>query len=281
MKKQSHTLIVICIVIMVIRFKIESHTLEELVKQSVMYEVLPVYQYPVTVGFGAHGRFSKALESIRSVRVHYKDVPIIVVDDGRVNNSRYFEELSNVEYIKLDNDVGLSVTRNTIVNNSKTYYTFITDEDIHFPEDRPDMLSTFIRILEGRHDIPIVAGKLNDRGHYHALITPINDTFAKVCNNKKYTETIRGEKCELSDRVLNLFLSRTSFLKDFPWDGGKKLSEHTAHFVDIKLKRNGFKMAACSDFVFTHHSHGNSKEYSKDRGRKNVFTPFNYRVGCK
>lgn len=180
-------------------------------------------------------------------------LPIIVVDDGKVDMT---EEFKDVTYIKIPFDSGLSEGRNVAVSHVRTRYTLVVDDDFLFTEDIP--LTYLKNMLE---NFDIVGGKLSDRGPYTADMKYI-DGVLHICEGlfNKY-----NDYCYKTNRVLNLFLARTAFLRNNPWDPKRKLQEHTWWFATLTMVHA--KIVYCSNFKISHQPRKNTQAYMNMRSR--------------
>lgn len=212
----------------------------------------------------SHGRHEKLQKSIESIRKLYKEEPIIVVDDGR----QYWDNVTyGVEYIKIPYDMGLPMARNVLVENVETPYMFLMDEDVNV-EEHSSSLYDMIFVLENT-DFAMVSGKLSGTWLYYANIKVVGGKY-HVCEKVDpalWMNPERGIRCKISNRCLNLFMTRTKFLKDNPWDTDRKICEHSLYFGKLQETHPGLQVASCSNFKFFHNNRGNPKDYKKDRKR--------------
>lgn len=213
----------------------------------------------ITVCISSHNRHEKLYDTVYSIRRFYPTIPIVIVDDGELfwENSTLFP---HVNYIKVGYDTGLPAVRNIMVENVKTTYTFIMDEDVLFTDT--SSLEKMVKLLDTL-DVDMVAGKLSGTWAYYARITPVNNTYY-VCEK---INPVKVGRCQLSHRCINLFVAHTSFLLENKWKEDRKLCEHSLYFGALQEKHPGRKVASCSQFKFIHNNRGNSLRYKKDRKR--------------
>ena len=83
---------------------------------------------------------------IRSIRPFYPDLQIIVADDSLNPQPR-----SDVRYLPLDHDVGLSAGRNALLASVETPYFLLLDDDLEFTKDtRIERLTAIVASRKSR-----------------------------------------------------------------------------------------------------------------------------------
>lgn len=212
------------------------------------------YSEDVTVIMKTMNRYRQNNKLIDSIRTYHR-VPIIVVDDGHEDVSDKYD--NSVTYIKIPFDSGLSRGRNVAVSNVRTKYTLVLDDDFLFTKsvDFPYLKN----ILE--EGVDIVGGTLDDRPSYTAEMEYI-DGILNICAG---VTTKYNDKCYQTRRILNLFLTRTRFLHEHPWEERRKLQEHTWWFGN--LSRTNTKIVYCDNFKLKHQPRLNTHEYTQMRSR--------------
>lgn len=171
---------------------------------------------------------------ISSIKKFYPDVPILVADDSKNPTFR-----ADVEYYELPFDVGVSVGRNTLVNNVKTKY-FITLDDDWMVGPQTD-IEKLIETYEN-NDVDILAGLAGD-----------NDTYTSICVDFKLDddtlefvsvpEDERDPIIHYCDFTPQFFITDTEWFKEnLMWDEELKTrGEHVELF--LRAKKKGFKTA--------------------------------------
>lgn len=214
---------------------------------------------PYTIGLASHGRrhvLRSTIDKLKNI-----DAKIIVVDDGYIDNSFFFMD---VTYIKLKYDVGLSMVRNKIVSETKTDYLFITDQDIQLKEKRD--LDDMYEILV-KNNYLLVAGSLDDRSIYSGEFTYLNNGKVEVCDSQRHMKPLNNG-CVSTRRTLNIFMTRKEVLINNPWNNELKLQEHTVFFEQLHRNNINKEIMVCRQFEFHHNNSDNQDGYKKDRIRK-------------
>ena len=87
---------------------------------------------------------------IRSIRRHYPELKIMVGDDSFHPTPR-----SDVQYVRLPEDIGLSAGRNELLKRVETPFFLLLDDDLEFHRGtRIERLAH----LASRHDFAVAAG---------------------------------------------------------------------------------------------------------------------------
>lgn len=179
---------------------------------------------------------------IDSIRQYYKDIEILILDDS-------FEPTiyqQDTKQISSKPDIGISAGRNILVDNCKTPYCVILDDDCFFT-DRTDLRKA-LEILKD-NDYDLLEFKENDNFEYRGKFQVDGETV-------KY---VRGEPLEF---INNIFLAKTESLKKYGWDNSLKMGEHFAYFFKHRGK---LKLGQCD--ISIGHGHFNNEEYDKYRDR--------------
>ena len=205
----------------------------------------------ITIIIKTMNRYKKTNIFINSIRKKY-NLPIIVVDDGHNVQDNFY---NGVKYIKIPFDSGLSKGRNTAVAHVRTEFVLVVDDDFLFT-DNVDLL--YAKNL--LHDVDIVSGSLDGKT-YAADLRYIDNTL-HICEG---IVTKYNDKCYKTRRVLNLFLTRTSFLRLHPWEERRKLQEHTWWFGN--LSRTNTRIVYCDNFKLQHQPKVDTSEYKSLRHR--------------
>lgn len=189
----------------------------------------------------------KCLTSIRS---YYPDVKILVANDGPdsiVNDKA--DQIFDLPF-----DVGLSAGRNHLLDKVKSEFVMFIDDDTIFSETSKveDMLS----VLHNNSEIDLVAGKIRGNSFCGTLEKENGTLFRNIGS---YRSTVAGFK--IYDYVLNLFVARTSKIKEVLWDEELKIVEH----MDFFWRAKGVLCCTALDHVYFHNTRERDAEYSKFR----------------
>lgn len=200
-------------------------------------------------------------ELIGSIKKHYPDLPIIVADDSKNPIPR-----KDVEYHILPFDTGVSKGRNFLVNQVKTPYVLVLDDDYEFINETK--IEKFLQILENS-SIDMVGGswimknkkKYKIHSYHGKLIIKDGILFHSKENN--------GEECgcKLYDIIHQFYLTRTETLKKHPWDDEQKINDHIDFFLNYREK---LKIAIHPE-VFIYHKKHRNESYSKYRNRQSIY----------
>jgi glycosyltransferase involved in cell wall biosynthesis len=202
---------------------------------------------------------------LTSIRFHYPDVKIIVVDDSPITYRRStinrFSDL-NLHYISLPFDSGVSVGRNTLLKNVKTKYFLLCDDDFEFSDETN--LPYNLNLID-KSNLDILGGSVIEKfkvNSFWALIRLIrNSIFSNRIDytQKTYTSftrtSIQGNVLinkyisDSADEILsdlsyirNFFIARTEKIKMINgWQpeslkiGGHALFFNRAYFAGLKM----------------------------------------------
>ena len=214
---------------------------------------LNIHEY-LTIGIKTFNRplcLKNNLEQIRSI---YKNIKIIVADDSddisKQENKKYIED-NNAILIDLPFDVGLSYGRNSIVNRTTTKYYLTLDDDNYI--DKQTKLLDVLNFMKNNDDIGLIGGVCYDRKQMNKIASTYSFTFMYVDGKDIYCRrnfTKINDKLNIYETniVLNLFIAKTSVLKDNPWDNKLKFEEHKTFFVN--LYQNNIKCAISHNLIF-------------------------------
>lgn len=190
---------------------------------------------------------------IKSIRKYYKELPIIVVDNGEKTNKI---RLKGVEYYKVPFDSGLSYSRNFALSKVKTDYIVLLDDDFEFTEETK--IEELLKISK-ENDIDIVGGAVEGLEYDGILEIECNTVLRYVKGNRGQVNGFY-----LYDMVLNFFVGKVSAIKNMGgWDEELKLAEHT----DFFLRGKGKLRVTFYPKVSIKHNHEKEKEYLKFRMR--------------
>lgn len=160
---------------------------------------------------------------IRSIRVLYPDVRIIVVDDSGLNTDFSTDELITTYNIAYDS--GLAAGRNFGVTQTKTKYVVLLDDDFQFTSNTN--LQLFVEIFE-ESSLDVLGGAVVESNgtvnDYYGRFYYVDDGL--VCKRAK-DDYARYSVCDI---IPNFFIAKTDKLLECQWDNELKLGEHTAFF---------------------------------------------------
>lgn len=177
----------------------------------------------ITILIKTFNRYKPATELIISVNKFYPNLRIIVADDGILNQQMHYRKFrKTVQYYKLKYDLGLSFGRNYLVKKAKTKYVVILDDDFQFVKN-----TTLYKLYDLHKTIgaDIVSGKLDDRHAFGARMERLEEKKRIKIIEEQRPNEIDSTECWQTQRVLNFFLAKRSFLLKNPWENRLKLEE--------------------------------------------------------
>lgn len=211
-------------------------------------------------------------ECLDSIKRQYPYINIIVGNNGPADD--YKEELCtyhNAKYIKLPYDCGVCVGRNMLVDEVKTPYVLVGDDDFYYEkESKVDLL---LYIIENS-DLDLVGGRIRENNNirdYQGFIHERGDHLKYEKLEIDGNNTRMYQRCDLT---FNYFVAKVEAVKDTKWDEKIKVAyEHSTFFIDFK--RKGYKVGFNCDAIVTHKSpiviknREEHKQYAVYRNRKN------------
>lgn len=200
---------------------------------------------------------------LRSIRKHFDaDVPVIVVDDGREPSleEAKVHDFGTLSYIRPGYDIGLSAGRNLAVDECRTEFFVLLDDDFEvLPATTPERLIPFLRagVYDLLGGLVLVRGRAN---YFHGLVR-VNHTTLQIRSSR---EAIDGPIT--TDLVLNFFAARTETIRQVRWDDDLKLGEHVDFFLRCQDAgvRVGYYPAGCQ----ANHVPARSAQYNGPRQEK-------------
>ena len=165
------------------------------------------------------------LRLVRSIRRRYPDLRVIVVDDSREPTP-----MPGVETIVMPYDSGLSAGRQRALEEVKTKYFLLLDDDHVFY--RHTLLERTLALMEACPEIDILGGD----EVLLPLFAPSEFWRGEVYDSGPATRE-RGStigNLVVCDRVPNFFLSRTERLRLVGWEPALRTLDHIDFFTRAK-----------------------------------------------
>lgn len=207
-----------------------------------------------------------------SIRRFYPSVPIMIADDSKTPSAQDItSRFSNLEYIPLRFDVGLSAGRNELLARVKSKYFVLCDDDFIFNEDtklenfKKILDETDIELIGGYFDDITESGDFNQRRLYagNLVLEGSRDLYMVLIEPRSpYV------RCDI---VPNWFMAKAQAVrtKIGGWDPRLKVEEHTDFFW--RAKQAGLNVAFTPD-VSVHHTVARDQNYLYYRDtRKNKY----------
>ncbi len=189
-----------------------------------------MWQNEVTAVIKTFNRPEALRKLYKSIRNYYKDIKIVIVDDGKITpDISLFDD--NTKYIKADYDIGLSAGRNLALEYVKSKYFLLLDDDFMFTPCT-DIEKFYHKIAQGKFDI--IAGEVLNWGYKKPEFCGSLERDGDVLIRKigKFNEEIDGLKSY--DIVFNFFIAKTDRIKKISWDENLKMGEHEDFFLRAK-----------------------------------------------
>ena len=218
-------------------------------------------------------RFDKTEQQIASIRKLYPSIPILVTDDGHMDESDRYKHMKNVHYYYMGFDRGISAGRNALVSLAKSEFIVLMDDDMIW-ESSFSLNVAIHRLIITKASI--LTFGLSDRGPYMGHLFK-DDDILHLClfdSHKKLSFRVNEfPQCYRSDIGLNLMVAKRSFLIEHPWPEQYKLGEHPIYFWMLKQRSRG-SVVACPDMVIKHNNRNVANytaEYKQLRKRAPTF----------
>ena len=215
---------------------------------------------------------------IKSIREHYPDIKIIVVNDG--DDENVYED-ENMKTILLPFDTGLSAGRNAGVAEVETEYFVLCDDDFIFT-DETDVARWKDLLI--KYDFDILGSRIQATEYSSGNWTWLWDDKrgdGRIYEKHGYHSSWQDNGFTVAhvDFCLNTFIARTKVIQEHPWDEKYKIMEHRPFFYKY---RNALRVG-WSEEIFMGHEHGKqSKRYldmRRDPARKKYFQKFHRQDG--
>lgn len=232
-------------------------------------------------------RFYCVKRLVRSILKKYPEAKILIADDSQKSCKAYFERQrygGNIRVFELENDCGLSAGRNYLIDQVKTEYFVLLDDDFVF-DDKTD-IDRAVQILKEKN-LDILGGYIRNYTDIHNAVSFLKYIVQTIIHYEKpanYIGTINHDTDNKTlninyirkqfphyidtDFVLNFFVAKTNSIRMHNrWDEALKLQEHTAFFFTAKKK--GLKIGFSNEFS-VQHKPIKLKNYNSFRGRNYV-----------
>lgn len=187
---------------------------------------------------------------VRSIRGLYPELNILVGDDGFQPANQ-----SDVEYVRLPVDIGVSAGRNALLQRVRTPYLMLLDDDYEFY--RRTKIEKLIRLVD-LNELDLAAGecpllKRKLRFFWRWKRRPFHGLFDFRDGELHLVPGSHGERngALLCDIAHNFYVARTEAIRAMGgWDAQLRQNEHTEFFV--RAKRHGLRVGYCSDVLIRH-----------------------------
>jgi len=227
-------------------------------------------------------RDNALFDCVRSIRKHYPDVAIYIVDTGNESKekSKFCTEHKCV-LIQHYFDAGVTSAKNEGMRQipRKYKYVFLCEDDIKFTDETK--LEDLREILEKRKDIGLAGcllkkvkqSKVEDQEYEGTLYIKDDTIYVKKLKELQWKK-IGSVKYMLCDIITNVFMIRHKIWNQIKWDEQYKTTpEHTDFFLLLKYNTS-WKVAFTDSSSMEHHAQFyKTHDYSVKRMRT-----FGYKV---
>lgn len=220
-------------------------------------------QKKLTIVIKTFNRKKSLLRLLKSIVKMNYNYPIIIVDDSKIKSREIvelFEDL-DINYICTEFDIGLSKGRNILIDNVKTKYFFLCDDDFVF--DYRTNLDENLNVMINNEDIDILGGVTYTRNSINSLFSLLttlkhpqriihmlqkketietNNGLINIDNNnvvikfeRDYQKYIDKDLYDV-DICINVFIAKTDSIKKMNgWQPENiKVGEHKTFFIRAK-----------------------------------------------
>ncbi len=163
---------------------------------------------------------------IKSIRLQYPHLKIIVVDDSRTPVQH-----NNAITIQMPYDIGVSAGRNQALMQVSTKYLMLFDDDFIFT--RHTHVQAVLESIENHHEIDIVGGEVINLPFYRKT-DYAHETLHPTDNISKLPAGSIIGGLPVFDKVPNFYIAKTSSINKIKWDPLLKRLDHADFFTRAK-----------------------------------------------
>ena len=208
---------------------------------------------------------------VKSLRDVYPQINILVGENGEYTKEK--KQIINklgADYIEVSWDAGVCKGRNHLVNQVKTEYTLVGDDDFFY--DKKANIREVVEFLKRHPEIDLVGGRVIEGEvikNYQGFMD-LTDGVLKYTKLELEDFDEDGIKYKKCDITFNFFVARTKVLQAIKWDENIKVAyEHSDYF--LALKGYGATVVFSPDMLVVHKpiiSEKINEEYKNFRCRK-------------
>ena len=231
-----------------------------------------IFNRLVTFLTHTHGRVNLVERMYKSIQDKYPLTKVLATNDVMNEKSNVNEKKSNITWITVPANNGLSASRNTLLENAKTEFVFIMDDDFILDEFASlDVL--IVGLLKSKFDIaaPKIPADIENFNDFSGLI--------KVKGSSLILKPgVRGKRqgCAWVDFVPNVFMARRASLLRVKWDSKLKLGEHEEFF--LRAQQSNLRILTCNHIYVKHLQdewwlHITENSYNSNRARVYDYYP--------
>lgn len=195
---------------------------------------------------------------------------VIVADDGPIDDERErlyreFAERAPLKVLRLPFDTGLSAGRNEIVQQCKTPYLLMLDDDQTVPAN----VGRLAEVLDEDPSIGGVSAIWLEHGERKCTACDIRLVGSKVVKEVREHVAVRqtslGQRFVTFDFIPNSTLFRKECLTDSPWDPFYKIGREHLDFYLSQQRLGRWQFAVSLDVVIGHHPETSAASYKQFR----------------
>lgn len=173
---------------------------------------------------------------VESLRANYPDVKIIVGNSDKPDESLETFVLENGgRYIELPFDCGITVARNLMMNEVKTKYVLVGDDDFFY--DKNAHLEILLKLM---NVADVAGGRVYEHGilrSYQGDVENDNGVLRSTPLDMNNYDNYDGADYKKCDIVFNFFIANRYIISQIPWDEKIKVAyEHSDWFISLKGK---------------------------------------------
>jgi len=183
-------------------------------------------------------------ECIRTLHKEYKDIKILVAENGQYNKELHeYIHARGGRYFLMPFDSGVCYARNRLVELADTEYILVGDDDFYYNKEAK--VREMLKFLRGNKDFDLIGGRIRERGKildYQGFINIYPDHFEYKKMNPEHNlydipSRLVYQKCDIT---FNFFVARRESIIGIPWDEKIKVAyEHSDWFISMmKAKRS-------------------------------------------
>ncbi|KAI7795865.1 hypothetical protein IRJ41_008434 [Triplophysa rosa] len=214
----------------------------------------------VTVLVKAFLRYKELKVLIKSIRVNYPNLKIIIADDS--HNPEMING-DNIEHYIMPPAQGWFAGRNLAVSQVTTKYFLWVDDDFLFLNET--RIESFVKIMEAVPELDVVGGEVvRNRFAFKLLYQEGNSDEGGCIRRVRATHgPVPGlDRCFFVDGVVNYFMGRTDAVRRVGFDPFLKRVAHTEFFID---GLGGLLVATCEGLQIGHQERKVTGDYNKYR----------------
>ena len=192
---------------------------------------------------------------VQSLIDNYSCIKILVAENGEYDKDMHkFLEAKGIQYHLMPFDSGVCFARNRLIDEVKTKYVLIGDDDFFYTET--SQVDKMVKFLETHKEFSLIGGRIMEDGtirDYQAKVLikdgllqqiPLKPEDLQVCE-------VSGLRYQEAHLTFNFFVARTEDIKDARWDQNIKVAyEHSDWFIG--LQKLGIPVAFSPDPIVIH-----------------------------